>query len=193
MDKVTTKEIEELNTGDVYRLKDKEGWLGAHVQNRNYFEDVVDIEKGFKLTYVCENCGEVEDQTIIAENEYEFFEVVVQESVPSDNHLDVVKGTLWDGKSTLEVGMIVKYKGYDFPVEFISEEGTQAVMKGILGLQVVLFKDLKAAAKSKKEATLDKVLTAWQGKHLDYAHDTKSSTVPFGEVFDLIYDVMEGE
>jgi hypothetical protein len=190
MNKIITKEVVELNTEDVYRLKDKEGWFGSHVRNEDYFADFEDIEKGFKLDYVFGDCGEVGGHTIISEEEYEFFEVV-QESVHSDNHLDVVKGTLWDGKAPIEVGMIVKTR-YNALLEVVFLQGAQVVLTSKVGTICIIQEgELKSAAKTKKEATLDKALTAWQGKHLDYAYDTKSSTVPFGEVFDLIYDVME--
>jgi hypothetical protein len=171
-------------------LKDKEGWFSFNQCNKSILEECSELLTGFVLGSVSSGDGWYKNDIAISVDEYEFFGVVVQEEeetpLPSGEHL-------WDGKSTLEVGMVVKYNEYDFPIEFISKEGTQVVLKGVLGLQVVLFKDLKAAAKSKKETTLDKALTAWQGKHLDYAYDTKSSTVPFGEVFDLIYDVMGGE
>jgi len=191
----TTKEIVELNTDDNYRLKDKDGWIAHNGCNSNLFTP--ELITGFKLGYTGD--GYYNESAVIAKDERKFFEVVVQEEEetppPSDNHLDVVKGTLWDGKSSLEVGMVVKCYLKLCKITILEENLDQAVLRVLEDstLHVTSIINLSAAAKSKKEATLDKVLTAWQGKHLDYAYDTKSSVVPFGEVFDLIYDVMEGE
>ena len=116
-----------------------------------------------------------------------FFEEVVSETKPPEQNL-------WDGQSELEVGMVVKVKGEDFLVKLVSDDGEEVVLDmECSGLQVVNKAYIKAAKKSHKEQTFDKVLKAWVHQGLDFAYDTKDSAVHLESFFDVMYDVMEKE
>lgn len=169
--------FKELNLEDTYRLVDIEGWINNYSGNKMLLNKYPEIIDGFKLDKIGDGFGIYKEDVVIGSSEHHFFEV-------EDN--------LWDGVSELEVGMTVK-NSFDYKKEIKLLDGNICVLKGENGnLSICEIAKLKPAIKSEREQTFDKVLDVWKRQSLDYAYDTKSSTVNLGEFFEVMYDVMKG-
>ena len=174
-----------------YKLIDEEGFLS----NSRYNSDILvyarggnvgDTVSGFIGDYGQLEVGSQEG-AIYPEELEKYFELIVEEEKEGQH--------LWDGKEPLEVGMVVKYYNDNLCTVLILEEDLdQAVLRIHLdkSLNITSAANIKRASKTHKEETLEKVLTAWGNKGLDFAFDTTDSKAKIGDVFEIVYEVMKG-
>ena len=177
-----------------YKLIDEEGFLSNSRYNSDILVyakggDVGDMVSGFIGDYGQLEVGSPEG-AIYPEELEKYFELVVEEE---EEEPAVKQPHLWDGKENLEVGMVVKdHRGVEVTVEMV--EATQVVLRkedGLLAMSYI--KNLERASKTHREETLEKVLTAWGNKGLDFAFDTTDSKAKIGDIFELVYEVMKGD
>jgi hypothetical protein len=148
----------------VWKLIDKQGYFGEDTSNKvfydNYFvDDIVYLSK-----INTEGEGSIGDiEYVIEEWEFEYFEPVVKQG-----------SKLWDGISTLMIGMTVtrvNSHGTVLVVELI--KGNQAVLSEQGGgITIVLLDNLKSLLPSPKEQFCELMLNKVRGSHMDFAYDT---------------------
>ena len=170
-----------------YKLVDKEGFFNSFPQNKDLY---IKYEKDGCFTGVFGDKGGL----YLGEGLYDQIDDVELdaffEEVPITKQTEPV---LWHGESPLEVGMVVKdYRREYYVVEMV--EATQVILRKENGLLAIAYiENLERAKPSPKEETFEKFLSQWHRKGLDFAYDNKNSTAKLGDMFDVLYDVMNKE
>ena len=173
-----TKEIIALNTTDTYRLKDKEGWLGNHEENYDTLSNHIFDPIGFTLDRIGGTEGKegfVESVIIISDNEYEFFEVLIQEDNKNTTTLPETP-LIWNPTTPLEVGMLVAQGEVKLLGVNTEDEDVAIVMKD--GAISTYWRDAIKHIKTEEEVIHDKVV--------DFVNSNRNTTT--GKLADVLIE-----
>ena len=162
--------IDKLEAGKTYRLIDKEGFVNDYYENSQILEDYF-INDEVTLDGVIYGCGTrychgtVKGEGVIDHNEKQFFELV------GDN---TAQSYLWDGKSELEVGMLVKEASRSIDSAFLVKviKGTQVVLEDEHGIYMSYTKNLSTLLPDPKDEFCNLMLEKVRRLSLDTAWHT---------------------
>ncbi len=178
-----------------FKLVDRVGYLSGDDST-----DVLDnYLSGGCLEGIIDCCGDLSSSdgrvTMIYKTEFKYFEEVIEVPLTKTVNVNVTiqptktPPTYWDGKDTndIEVGMVVGYKGKEFPVKF-THYGQVVLFLGASRLQVVPNELLKRAQPTPRELAFTRFLSAHKSRGLDFAHDDVGSRTTLGQAFDVFWE-----
>lgn len=188
--------MEEENKVRKFKLIDKQGYLDEYGDNKSLVDYFGDIFSGYEddIGYIIND--KVSPTLVIDEFEFQFFEEItdVQEtSVPKETP-SPDEALYWQEDQPLTAGLIVGKKCSGENEYFVKYVGDfHVVLSDKREETTSTIRNLRSLVKSDKDVIFEEVLSEWRRQSLDNAYDNKSSTVPLGSFFDVMYQVMKGE